>query len=166
MFELKPLPREGIEVALEKVERYRLLGEPWEAESICRDVLAVDPENQEALRELIGAIAHQIGSGIGGDVREAVRLVGRLRSDFDREYYAGIIQERRAKELLAHGTLGVGPAVYDLLLKAMEYYEKAQALSHQGDDSALLRWNTCARIIMQHKLKAAPGPPLGKRGVG
>ncbi|MCH7777531.1 MAG: hypothetical protein IH878_13480 [Gemmatimonadetes bacterium] len=166
MFELKPLPREGIEVALEKVERYRLLGEPWEAESICRDVLAVDPENQEALRELIGAIAQQIGSGIGGDVSEAVRLVGRLRSDFDREYYAGIIQERRAKELLAHGTLGVGPAVYDLLLKAMEYYEKAQALSRQGDDSALLRWNTCARIIMQHNLKAAPGPPSGKRGVG
>ena len=53
-----------------------------------------------------------------------------------------------------------------LLLKAMECYEKAQALSRQGDDSALLRWNTCARIIMQHKLKAAPGPPSGKRGVG
>ncbi len=163
MFELKPLSREAIGSALKKVERYRLLAEPWEAESICRDVLAVDPENQEALRELIGAIAQQIGSGVGGDVSEAVRLVHRLKSEFDREYYSGIVLERRAKELLAHGTLGVGPAVYALLYKAMERYEGAQSVSSPDDDSAILRWNTCARIIMQNKLKPPPGPPSGRR---
>ena len=163
MFELKPLPRQGIETALVKVERYRLLGEPWEAESICRDILAVDPENQEALRELIGAIAQQIGSGLGGDVSETARLIGDLRSEFDREYYSGIVQERRAKELLAHGTLGVGPAVYELLVKAMDHYEEAQSVSAPGNDSAILRWNTCARIIMQNDLKPPPGPPSGRR---
>ena len=35
MFELKPLSREAIPRALEKAERYRLLNEPAEAESIC-----------------------------------------------------------------------------------------------------------------------------------
>ena len=163
MFELKPLSQEAIGAALKKVERYRLLAEPWEAESICRDILAVDPENQEALRELIGAIAQQIGSGVGGDVSEAARLVARLQSEFDREYYSGIVMERRAKELLAHGTLGAGPAVFDLLRKAMECYDRAQATSRPGDDSAILRWNTCARIIMQNNLKPAPGPPSGRR---
>ncbi len=164
MFELKPLSQKAIGAALKKVERYRLLAEPWEAESICRDILAVDPENQEALRELIGAIAQQIGSGVGGDASEAVRLVGRLQSEFDREYYSGIVLERRAKELLAHGTLGVGPAVYDLLHNAMESYDRAQAVSRPDDDSAILRWNTCARIIMQNNLKPPPGPPSGRRG--
>ena len=100
MFELKPLSQKGIATALVKVERYRLLGEPWEAESICRDILAVDPGNQEALRELVGAIAQQIGGGLGGDVSETARLIDELKSGFDRAYYSGIVQERRAKELL------------------------------------------------------------------
>ena len=101
------------------------------------DILAVEPENQEALRELIGAIAQQVGSGVGGDVSETARLIGELKSEFDRAYYSGIVQERRAKELLAHGTLGVGPAVYDLLVKAMDHYESAQAVSAPGNDSAI-----------------------------
>ena len=163
MFELKPLSQKGIAAALAKAERYRLLGEPWEAESICRDILAVDRENQEALRELIGAIAQQIGSGLGGDVSETARLISELKSEFDRAYYSGIVQERRAKELLAHGTLGVGPAVYELLVKAMDHYENAQAVSAPSDDSAILRWNTCARVIMRNDLKPAPGPPSGRR---
>jgi hypothetical protein len=163
VFELKPLSQNAIRAALIKAERYRLLNEPWEAESICRDVLAVDPENQDAMRELIGAIAQQIGSGLGGDIGEATNLVGRLHSEFDREYYTGVIFERRAKELLAHGTLGVGPAVYELLVKAMECYDRAQAASLPDDDSAILRWNTCARMIMQNHLRPAPGPPSGHR---
>jgi hypothetical protein len=48
MYELKPLSREAIPAALEKAYRYRLLNEPLEAESICRDILEADPENQEA----------------------------------------------------------------------------------------------------------------------
>ena len=49
MFELKPLSHEGIPAALEKAMRYRLLNEPGEAESICHDVLRIDPDNQQAL---------------------------------------------------------------------------------------------------------------------
>ena len=46
MSDLKALSREAIPAALEKAERYRLLNEPGEAESICLDILQADPENQ------------------------------------------------------------------------------------------------------------------------
>ena len=46
MFQLKSLSMEGITAALDKAERYRLLNEPREAESICLDVLEIDPENR------------------------------------------------------------------------------------------------------------------------
>ena len=32
----------------------------------------------------------------------------------------------------------------------MAHYEKAQKLSPEGKDDAVLRWNTCARIIEGH----------------
>jgi hypothetical protein len=31
----------------------------------------------------------------------------------------------------------------------MEHYERAQALRPPGNDDAILRWNTCARMIMR-----------------
>jgi hypothetical protein len=46
MSELKSLHKDAIPAALGKAERYRLLNEPGEAESICLDILHVDPENQ------------------------------------------------------------------------------------------------------------------------
>ena len=42
MFALKPISRDSLDGALAKAERYRLLNEPTEAESICRDILEVD----------------------------------------------------------------------------------------------------------------------------
>ena len=45
--------------ALAKAERYRLLNEPGEAESICLDVLEVEPDNQEALVTLLLALTDQ-----------------------------------------------------------------------------------------------------------
>ena len=53
----KPLPKDGIPRALEKADRYRLLNEPMEAESICLDVLATDPDHQDALVMLVLALA-------------------------------------------------------------------------------------------------------------
>ncbi len=49
MLELKRISHDAIARSLAKAERYRLLNEPHEAESICRDVLHTDPDNQEAL---------------------------------------------------------------------------------------------------------------------
>jgi hypothetical protein len=159
MFEFKPLSPEGIEAALERAEHYRLLNEPREAESICRDILAIDPDNQRAAVLLVLALSEQLGDGSGGYEAEANDLLDMLDSKYERNYYAGIICERRAKELLAHGTLGSGPMVYQLLRDAMAWFEKAEEVRPPGNDDSLLRWNTCARIILKNKLRPPPGPP-------
>src|SRR5579864_3525344 len=57
--ELKTLSLEAVPRALAKAERYRLLNEPGEAESICRDALDADPDNQDALVMLLLALTDQ-----------------------------------------------------------------------------------------------------------
>ncbi len=153
MFKLKVLSKEAVPRALEKAERYRLLNEPVDAESICRDVLQVDPDNQKALVMLLLALTDQY-AGRGGDVREARDVLSHLRDEYDRAYYGGIISERRAKAHLEHGS---GFAAYDLFREAMDSYDKAHAIRRPGNDDAVLRWNACARILMRHPdLKSGP----------
>jgi len=64
VFTLKLLHKEGIPAALDKAERYRLLNEPAEAESICLDVLAIEPDHQQALITLLLALTDQFEQGI------------------------------------------------------------------------------------------------------
>jgi hypothetical protein len=150
-FELKSLSREAIPAALEKAERYRLLNEPWAAESICLDVLAVEPDNQRAIVMLVLAVTDQFPLNRGVDTSKARDLLPRLTGEYARAYYAGIIAERWGKALLARNAPGSGPIVYDWLRQAMTYYERAEALSPPDNQSAISRWNTCARIIMGNR---------------
>ena len=152
MFSLKPLSKDAIPAALEKAMRYRLLNEPAEAESICLDVLRTDPENQSALAILILALTDRFNkSYVVGD-SQAQEIAARLSSDYERAYYSGIICERRAKAYLYLGSGGSSFNAYEKLVEAMAWYDKAEALRAPGNDDALLRWNTCARIIMQNRL--------------
>src|SRR3954454_22100609 len=98
--DLKPLSREGVPAALEKALRYRLLNEPGEAESICLDVLAVDPDNQQALVTLLLAVTDRFEKTYAIGVTEAQEILPRLRDPYERAYYSGIIAERRAKAIL------------------------------------------------------------------
>jgi len=152
MSELKPLSKEAIPAALEKAVRYRLLNEPGEAESICLDVLRADPENQEAIITLLLAFTDRFEKGYGVGDTQAKELLSRIKSEYDRAYYAGIFAERRAKAKLAQNTPDCRFQAYDLLQEAMNWFEKAEAIRPPGHDDALLRWNTCARIIAQNKL--------------
>ncbi len=157
MFELKLLSKEAIPKALEKAERYRLLNEPVEAESICRDVLRIDPDDHPALITLLLALTDQFEEGMAEAVPQAREVLSRLRGEYERTYYAGIICERRAKAQLRHGGPGSGYAAYATLREAMEWYEKAERLRPPGNDDALLRWNTCSRILERHPhLRPAP----------
>lgn len=161
MYELKPLSPDNLEAALAKAERYRLRGEPREAESICEDVLAIDRDNQQALITMLLAITERFREDIGDEVEEAKALLPRLTSEHDRAYYAGIICERRGKVIFAKEP-EAGPAVYRWLHRAMQWYEHADALS-DGSDDARLRWNTCARMINRHRhIRPPPGPPSGE----
>ena len=152
MFELKSLSAEAIPAALEKAERYRLLNEPAEAESICLDVLKADPHNQKALITLLLAVSDRFGKGYGVSDTQAKEFLARLEGEYERAYYAGILAERRAKAKLAQGTPGSKHYAYDGFRDAMNWFEKAEAVRPHGNDDALLRWNTCARIITQNKL--------------
>lgn len=150
MFELKPLSVDALPTALAKAERYRLLNQPEQAESICLDILAASPNDQQALIHLILALTEQFHDGESGRVSEAQALLPRFHREFDRAYYAGIICERRGRSLLAHGTPGSGYLAYDWFRDAMNWYEKAQAMSRPGNEDAVLRWNTCARFLNGH----------------
>jgi hypothetical protein len=143
----KSITREGIPAAVAKAERYRLLNEPDGAESICLDVLAVDADHQEALVILLLAISDQFDEDTAANVRRAREILPRLRDGYKRAYYAGVIDERHAKALLRRGVLRSGEAAYELLRDAMRSYEEAEKNRPPGDDEAILRWNTCARLL-------------------
>lgn len=150
MFDLKRLSKDGVPAALKKAERYRLLNEPWYAESICRDVLDVERDQAEALVTLLLALTDQFGLAGSEMLTEARALLPRLPSEYERRYYAGIICERWAKRVLESPTPGNGPVIYHWLREAMAWYERAEPLRPPGDDDAILRWNTCARLIQRN----------------
>jgi hypothetical protein len=148
MFPLKPLSREAVDAALAKAERYRLLNEPGDAESICRDVLEIDPDNQSARIALILTLTDQF-ERTPAMFREAVDLALSLQDTYDRAYYRGIVSERRAKAQLERGGhAGIG--TFEWLIEAMQHFEQAEAVRPAGNDDALLRWNACARILNSH----------------
>lgn len=149
MYSLKPISPAGVAEALKKAERYRLINDPSSAESICLDVLEVEPENQQALIMLLLARTDQFSDGVAIGVERARDVLPRLRDEYKRAYYAGIICERRAKAQLRTGTPGAGSMAYDGLREAMSWYERAEGMRPAGNDEALLRWNTCARILMR-----------------
>lgn len=149
MFELKRLSTVAIPSALAKAERYRLLNEPEEAQSICEDVLATDPSNFEAVRMLILALTDSFQKRDGSIVR-AQELVARLPSEYERAYFGGLVAERRARALLAHTGPGRSLPAGDLLRQAMQLFERAESVKPADNDDALLRWNACARMFARH----------------
>jgi hypothetical protein len=152
MPDLKQLHKGAIPAALEKAERYRLLNEPGEAESICLDILNVDPENQTAIIMLLLALTDRFEKGYGVSDSQTKELLARLKSEYDRAYYSGIVAERRAKMKLRQHTPGCRFQAYDLLREAMGWFERAEQIRPPDQDDAILRWNTCARIIERNKL--------------
>jgi hypothetical protein len=159
-FELKPITRDGLPAAIRRAEHYRLLTQAEQAESICLDVLLVEPENQRALVTLILAITDQFAAGGGTAPAAARRYVEKLSDAYQRSYYTGLISERQARALLNRGP--ASEFAYDGFREAMDWFEKAAMIRPPGNDDALLRWNACVRTIRHHNLRPRPEePPLG-----
>ncbi len=159
MIELKRLTPEAVPAALERAARYRLLNEPGEAESICHDVLAVEPENREALVTLLLALSDQLARRPGAAFRAAQEALSRLAGEYDRAYYGGILLERRAKAVLARGGPAAPHNAYRGLREAMAQFERAIELREPGNDEAVLRWNACARLLNGNPhLRPEPAP--------
>ena len=134
-------------------------------------MLEVDPRNQEALVTLLLAITDQLPERLGEGARQAQELLPKLDDEYKRRYYAGIICERCAKAHLRRGAMGSGEVAYHWFVQAMEWYEKAEANRPPGNDEAILRWNTCARILsrdehIRPRLEepATPGIGVGHAG--
>jgi tetratricopeptide (TPR) repeat protein len=150
MFTLKPISRDSIETALAKAERYRLLNEPNEAESICRDILEIDPANRQARISLVLALTDSIPQDPSA-FNHALAAIEALESEYDRAYYTGIAWERRAKAYYEADGPGSSGYVYDWIAKALEFFGQAERLRPAGNDDAILRWNTCVRFLDRHK---------------
>ena len=167
MFPLKRLSPAGVGPALQKAERYRLLNQPWAAESICLDILEIEAANQPALVLLLLSVTDQFGSPTGAGVARARDVLERIQSDYQRTYYAGIICERRGQALLARSEAGSESVAYSWFREAMDWYQKAEKIRPDGNDESLLRWNTCARLLNQNphltpKTDEAFQPSLGE----
>jgi hypothetical protein len=156
-FKLKPLSKDGVEAALNKAETYRLLNQPRLAESICLDVLDIDPDNQKASVFLLLALTDQFGQSSSAATKRASDIALKLKEEYARLYYTGIIRERLGNVSLGSGIPGSDFDAYEWYLEAMEFYERADALNKDArNDDPVLRWNTCARTIMQYDLKERP----------
>ena len=155
-FQLKTLAANAVPTALERAERYRLLNEPAQAESICLDILRADPANEQAIILLLLALTDRFSESISENLDRALALLPKLRDEYQRVYYRGIVHERQARAILGRSNPGAGHAAYERFREAMKCYEKAEGMRPTGNDEALLRWNTCARTIMASRLEPAP----------
>ncbi len=147
--ELRRIRPESVERALEKADRYRLLNEAEEAESICLDVLDVEPDNVHALRTLLLSLTDQLAK-VPSAGKRARECAARLPTEYERVYYAGLVCEREAIAQLEKGM--AASFAYDAFVDAIELYDQANELSPPSNDDALLRRNSCVRTIERHGL--------------
>ena len=172
MIDLKPLHPEAVPAALEKAHRYRLLNEPIEAESICLDILDVDPGNRQARITLVLALSDQLRRQASGILDRARAAISHLAEEYDREYYSGVLAERQGKAHFHRAGPGSGEHAYESLTRAMEHFERAQELSPRwvrpgrqcagGRDTPRGRARTRARSTSPRPNRAPrrpPGPP-------
>lgn len=151
MYELKKLDPGAIDKALQKADRYRLLNEPADAESICRDILAVEPGSAPARTALILSLTDQFARDGGPDPEQVLRELDGLSTPYDRAYYGGIVCERAARAQLGRSGPGALYGAYDWFRRAMDFFEEAERIAPPGDAGALLRWNTCARLLNRRR---------------
>lgn len=147
--EFRAIPHEFVGRAIDKAEHYRLLNEPAEAESICLDVLALEPDNQQALGVLILAITDQFVDGAVA-TRRARQFLSQVKDEYQRLYVSGLVSEREARAFLGRELRG--EFAYDSLRAAMDLFERAERIAPEDNHDAILRWNSCLRTIRKHNL--------------
>ena len=156
MFDLKRLTPGKLEAAIAKALHYRDLNQPEEAESICHDVLDVDPTHQEALKILGLALTDRFPSGEVGLLEAAISAFEKLGDEYDRVYHVGVAWERAAK---AHLERNEAHSAVTSFEHALDLFAKAEKLRPDSPDP-VLRWNRCVRLLKSHpQLLAAIDAP-------
>jgi tetratricopeptide (TPR) repeat protein len=164
MYELKRLSPKNLAAALERAKHYRDLNQPEEAESICRDILDIEEEHQEALKTLGLAQTDRFVRSWHSLFDEAVATFRRLSSEYDRVYYTGVAWERLAK---AHLDANQAHNAAHAFEHALEQYELAMKLKAEEGDP-ILRWNRCVRALREHPeiVRALEAPRMSGHEVG
>jgi len=142
---LKTISKSGIAEAIAKAELYRYLNEPEEAESICRDILAVDPNHTMGLLTLGLSMTDQFTGGVQDRYAEIESIFQRLKDEYERHYYTGLLCERRVKAQLRAGR--APHTLLPLLERALQCFADAERIHPPGNDDAILRWNRCVRLL-------------------
>ncbi len=141
---LKKLSPSAVAKALARAAEFRATQESREAASIYRDILEIDPGNQEALVGLILSLTDQFAA-YGPDISAPLHVLARVTDEYTRHYHLGLIYERWAKAHLFRGI--PDPSVAQYFWRAMASFELAEALRPPDNDDAILRWNSCLRHI-------------------
>ena len=159
MREIKKISKKSIPHALKKAERYRLIEDPGQAESICLDILEVDPSNHEARIMLILALSDQLKYRMEA-YPEAKARIADLEDEYERAYYTGVLRERRARVHYRSGATGSYFVAYEWFTRALDSFAEAETLRPEGNEDALFRWNAVARTLNRSKsLQPAPHDP-------
>ena len=152
MANFKELSAEGVSAALERAKDYRFLNDPELAESICLDIIHLQPDNQEANRLLLLAETDQFGGTNHEALNIAKEALGKLADPYQQAYYGGLISERYARWMLKGRGQRAHFVAHEAVQDALAQYEKALELKPEGNDEAILRWNTCLRMIKRYRL--------------
>ena len=164
MYELKRLSANNLGPALARAAHYRDLNQPEEAESICRDVLAVEPDHQEALKTLGLALTDRFPRHWRHLFDEALGTFKKLEVEYERVYYEGVAWERHAKAHLDGGQAHNAAHAFE---NALEHYRRTMLLApDQGDP--ILRWNRCVRALRERPeiVEALEAPRMSGHDVG
>jgi tetratricopeptide (TPR) repeat protein len=143
-WELKRLGARNLASAIALAKHYRDLNQPEEAESICRDVLDVAPDDEDALRTLGLALTDQFPVAWLTRFDEACAIFSKLRSDYERVYYTAVAWERYAKAQLAAGRAHNAIHAFE---EALQGFDQADALGSPDDPAAVLHYNRCVRAL-------------------
>jgi hypothetical protein len=137
-FTLKPISKAAVRAALERAQLYRLLNQPLQAESICLDALAADPDNAEAHVALFLALTDQFPRELQPAFERARKLLPGLPDAYSRLYYEGLLCERRGKAHLRSGPDGQRWRSSGWMAMA---FTSAPSRLPAGRRDAVLRWN-------------------------
>src|SRR5262249_36960706 len=148
---------------------FHVIQHMWgEAVPIGHCIQAHEPNHQVARPLLRLAITDQFTGDTSDRYAEASRAFEALTSDYERAYYCGILEERKAKAQLRAGRPPhtVTPTFED----AMRLFEEAEKIRPPDNDDAILRGKRCVRLLKSRgarqgkkdmdEFDASEGPPV------
>jgi tetratricopeptide (TPR) repeat protein len=161
--DLKRLHRGSLDIALARAAHYRDLNQPEEAESICRDVLDVDADRQDAWKILGLALTDRLPSGQAGLLEEAIAAFEKLRDEYERTYHVGVAWERAAKAHLLRNEAHSAVAGFEHALQSLREAASRPSRASRCDARVTRKGRPPRRLTVRPAPSIAPAgpPPLG-----